>query len=111
MKTMIIVETEYEREQLRKCWEGLMAAKAAGDKFALDRNFIASAPNMSINGEIDLFHPQGKGENGNLYAIVYDLRPDGWHIYNFNTMEEEFDPEGDLAGLCNTKDGNFPFFN
>ena len=109
MKTMIIVETDYEREQLRKCWDGLMADKAAGVKFPLDYNSIESAMNMRINEDVDLFQPNDG--DGNLYAIVYDLRPDGWHIYNFNTMEEEVVGEGDLAGLCNSKAGNFPFFN
>ena len=107
MKTMIIVESDYEREQLRKCWEGLMANKADGVKFPRDYNSIESAPNMRINGDVEIFNPDG----GDLYAIVYDLRPDGWHIYNFNTMEEEVVGEGDLAGLCNSKMGNFPFFN
>ena len=107
MKTMIIVETDYEREQLRKCWEGLMADKVAGVKFPRDYNAISGTPTITTNEAIDIFRPDG----GDLCAIVYDLRPDGWHIYNFNTMEEEVVGEGDLAGLCNSKAGNFPFFN
>jgi len=109
MKTMIIIDTDYERNQFRKCWDALMKAKADGVENPLDYNFISSAPNMVTNGEIDLFHPKGK--DCNLYAIVYDRLPDGWHIYNFNTMEEEVIEEDDLAGLCNSEDGNFPFFN
>ena len=107
MKTMVIVENDYERAQLRLCWDALMRAKANGKENPSDENFISAAMNMDVEGEIDLFHPK----DGNLYAIVYDLLPDGWHIYNFNTMEEEIVPEGDLAGLCNSKEGNFPFFN
>ena len=110
MKTMIIVESEYEREQLRKCWEGLMAAKTEGIEHPRECFAIESSPNMCINGAVDLFHSSGN-DDGDLFAIVYDLRPDGWHIYNFNTMEEEIVTEGDLAGLCNSKAGNFPFFN
>lgn len=109
MKTMIIIETDYEREQLRKCWDAIMEEKAKGARNPTSWHFISSATVMSDEGKMAFFHAS-RGD-GNRYAIVYDLLPDGWHIYNFNTLEEEIVPEGDLAGLCNTKEGNFPFFN
>ena len=109
MKTMIIIETDYEREQLRKCWDAIMAEKAKGARNPHAWHFISSAAVMSEEGKLAFVH--ANPGDGNGYAIVYDILPDGWHIYNFNTMEEEIVPEGDLAGLCNSKSGNFPFFN
>ena len=109
MKTMIIVETDYEREQFRKCWDAIMAEKAKGARKPDAWNFISSAAVMSKEGNLAFFHAN-RGDC-NRHAIVYDILPDGWHIYNFNTLEEEVVPEGDLAGLCNSKAGNFPFFN
>lgn len=108
MKTMIIVETELERAAVLGIWEKLMATKATMVD-PISANNITSAVFANRNGNIDSI--SNTKSTGNFYSIVYDLRPDGWHIYNFNTMEEEVVPEGDLAGLCNSKAGNFPFFN
>ena len=108
MKTMIIVETESERAAVLRIWEGLMASKLAMVD-PISANNISSGVIANRNGNIDYIC--NTKATGNFYSIVYDLRPDGWHIYNFNTMEEEIVPEGDLAGLSNSKAGNFPFFN
>lgn len=110
MKTMIIIETESERAKVRTCWENLMRDRQRADvSHPRDYNAVDGAVNITTEGSVDLLFTTTN--KGNEYAIVYDLLPDGWHIYNFNTMEEEIVPEGDLAGLCNTKKGNFPFFN
>ena len=110
MKTMAIVQNDAERKMLLGIWNEVKAAKAAGEKFPLEGNHIESMLFAQYKGHTDVFANES-GNRGNNSAIVYDLREDGWHIYNFNTMEEEVVGEGDLAGLCNSKEGNFPFFN
>ena len=110
MKTMIIIETEDERAKVRKCWESLMRGRMNADVTdPRSANSIDSAAYITTDGALGML--SNTTNKGNEYAIVYDRLPDGWHIYNFNTLEEEIVPEGDLAGLCNTKEGNFPFFN
>lgn len=110
MKTMVMIQNDEERNKLLEIWNGMLAAKEAGERYPTEGNHIESALCCHHKYSAELFENRN-GEKGNNYAIVYDLREDGWHIYNFNTMEEEVVGEGDLAGLCNSKAGNFPFFN
>ena len=40
---------------------------------------------------------------------IFPIFDNGWHIYNFNTLEEDY-AEG-FAELCSAHEGNFPFFD
>lgn len=103
MQTMILITTEAERVKVKEIWD---AMKRDDDNHF---SYIGSEVTYNLRENTDmLFNADRKG--GNDFAIVYDLRDDGWHIYNFNTMREEV-VEGDLAGLANSANGNFPFFN
>lgn len=108
MKTMVIIQNEAERKALLDIWNALQADK--GSQHVMDWHNIKSGLFARLN-EVNMVFDNKAGRKGNDYAIVYDLLEDGWHIYNFNTMEEEVISEGDLAGLTNSKPGNFPFFN
>ena len=108
MKTMVIIQNEAERKALLDIWNALQADK--GSPLVMDWHNIESGLFARLN-EVNVVFDNKAGGKGNDYAIVYDLLEDGWHIYNFNTMEEEVIQEGDLAGLTNSKPGNFPFFN
>lgn len=110
MKTMVMIQNDEERNRLLEIWNGMLKAKEDGERFPSEGNHIESALFCHRMYSAESFENRN-GKKGNNYAIVYDLREDGWHIYNFNTMEEEVVGGGDLAGLCNSKAGNFPFFN
>ena len=106
MKTMILIETAEERAKVEKIWSQIKALVAEGAEYPTECDLIENAVVTHDAGSTDLLF----GEGG---AIVYDHRTeDGdpvWHIYNFNTLKEET-VEGDLAGLANAEDGNFPLF-
>lgn len=106
MKTMIMIETEAEREIVRKVWANMMRDMADGPKYD-GCNYISGVISFNMDDNLCMLN--------NPYAIVYDRRTteDGefvWDIYNFATKQKQT-VEGDLAGLANTADGNFPLFN
>lgn len=105
MKTMIMIETEAEREIVRKVWENMMKDVADGPKYD-GCNTISGDISYSLNDNLCMM--------SNPYAIVYDrhITEDGqyvWDIYNFTTKKMET-VDGDLAGLANASDENFPLF-
>lgn len=108
MKTMILIENEAERAQVETIWGQIKSLQAEGVKFPTECDMIENAVVIHNAGCTDLL----SGEGG---AIVYVREGEGddsrWHIYNFNTLKDEVIHEFDLAGLCNSAKGNFPFFN
>ena len=64
----------------------------------------------SISGDISYNLNDNLCMMSNPYAIVYDLHDGVWDIYNFAKRKKET-VEGDLAGIANSWNGNFPFFN
>lgn len=104
MKTMILIETEAEREIVRKVWDNMIRDMAEGPKYDGCNN---------ISGDISYNMDEVLYMLSNPHAIVYDHRTENgdplWDIYNFETREKET-VEGDLAGLANAKAGNFPLF-
>ena len=109
MKTMILIETEAERAIVEKVWKRLQDTIAT-DKDAKEKNYVFAAVDYFLDEECDLLYDT---TNTHIGAIVYVREGEGddmrWHIYNFNTLKDET-VEGDLAGLANAKDGNFPLF-
>ena len=104
MKTMILIETEAEREIVRKVWENMLRDKADGPQYDGCNN-ISGDIGYKLDEDLCMFN--------NPHAIVYDYRNENgdplWDIYNFETGKKET-VEGDLAGLANAEDGNFPLF-
>ena len=104
MKTMILIETEAEREIVRKVWEKMLRDKADGPQYDGCNN---------ISGDIGYNLDENLCMFNNPHAIVYDHRTENgdslWDIYNFDTGKKET-VDGDLAGLANAEDGNFPLF-
>ena len=106
MKTMIIIESEEERAQFKAIWDEAIKAKQNGERHPLEGNHIENALCSQLRGNANLF--ENHAPNGNRYAIVY-VYDNGWHIYNFNTLDEDY-AEG-FAELCGVNEGNFPFFD
>ncbi len=108
MRTMILIETAEERAKVEKIWGQVMACIKEGVKFPAECDMIENAVVIHDAGSTDLLTSNGG-------AIVYVREGEGddmrWHIYNFNTLKDEVVHECDLAGLCNSAKGNFPFFN
>jgi hypothetical protein len=103
MKTMILIETEDERALVKELFANLQKDLAEGH--GADMNYVDGSLHYSLDESRDVMF----GSN----AIVYDYRNENndpvWDIYNFNTGKKET-VEGDLAGLANAEDGNFPLF-
>ena len=103
MKTMILIETEDERALVKELFANFQRDMAEGQ--GKDLNYVDGSLHYNIDGSRDVMF----GPN----AIVYDHRTENgdslWDIYNFDTGKMET-VEGDLAGLANAEDGNFPLF-
>lgn len=83
---LIIVENENHYQSFLNWWKVYKEDIVCGQSKLGDRNTI--------------YYYKHNDENGNLV----------WEIFNYGTMCHET-CEGSLAGLCNSKDGNFPFAN
>lgn len=97
MKAMFIAETADEIALVKELWEAHKSGK---------HTFVQNDMAYVVDGSMFC-----TADRAPAIAYVYEGGHDpAWHIYNFAKGVEER-VEGDLAGLANSKEGNFPFFN
>lgn len=99
MKMMLVCETDKEREFVSRVF----------DKMMEDFADFGRAESSFLEGGI-CYH---EDDNTDIYPaeapIVYSLEKNGTYtIYNFKTAKKTENVEGDLAGLANLPEEDFP---
>ena len=100
MKMMLLCETAADKEAVARVFEDMVNEKAKyGD---VEANYWEGGVTSHVHGSTDIYQTEA--------PIVYAFMGDSYTVYNFKTMKKTEDVEGDLAGLCNLPEEDFPIF-
>ena len=98
MKMMLVCETDEEREFVSRIFDKMVKDAADG---VSDADFLEGGVAYREDEVCGLIK-----ETDN--PIVYSLKGDAYTVYNFKTMKKTENVEGDLAGLANLPEEDFP---
>ena len=103
MQVLMVCETKDEAERVNRIYEKMLQDKADGIPL-WEEDGIGDGIAAREDGNVDMIQTDR--------PIAYYLE-DGadatYTVWNFGTMERLENVEGDIAGLVNLPNGNFPF--
>lgn len=93
MKMMLVCENDAEREAVARIFENMK------------KDSVNYSP---IHGQVDYCEGMNVKSFITDNPIAYSLKDDEYTVYNFQTREKTEHVEGDLAGLANLPEKDFP---
>ena len=98
MKMMLICENDKERKDIAALFEAMAVEKAKyGD---VEANYLEGGVCSRVKGCTDIYPTEN--------PVVYALQKGIYTVYNFKTMKKTENVEGNLAGLANLPEEDFP---
>ena len=98
MRMMLVCENEADKEAVKRVFENMVHEREKyGDVWS---NHWEGGVTSHEHGCTDIYPTDA--------PIVYAYTGDSYTVYNFHTGKKTENVEGDLAGLCNLPEEDFP---